>query len=104
LSWAEQLVHKAPALIPLSQLHDGFLRLSEDQVPLAYAESALAVRMLLDRAGPLTLAILLKDLDARQDFDLAFDHRFSLSYVEFQNLWHQPFRKKEAGTASSGPG
>jgi hypothetical protein len=54
LTWAEQLVRKAPSLIPLSQLHDGFLKLREEQVPLAYAESALAVRMLLDRAGPLT--------------------------------------------------
>ncbi len=104
LSWAEQLVRIAPALIPLAQLHNGFLRLPEEQVPLAYAESALAVRMLLDRAGPLTLAMLLKDLDARQDFALAFDHRFSLSYVEFQTLWHQPFRKKEADTTSLGSG
>jgi tetratricopeptide (TPR) repeat protein len=97
LNWAEQLVRKTPSLIPLSQLHDGFLKLPEDQVPLAYAESALAVRMLLDRAGPLTLAMLLKDLDARQDFAAAFNHRFSLSYLEFQTVWHQSFRKKETG-------
>jgi len=104
LSWAEQLVRKAPCLIPLAQLHDGFLRLPEDQVPLAYAESALAVRTLSDRSGPLTLAMLLKDLDASQDFALAFDHRFSLSYVEFQILWQQPFRKKEADTMPTGSG
>jgi tetratricopeptide (TPR) repeat protein len=104
LTWAEQLVRKAPSLIPLSQLHDGFLRLPEEQVPLIYAESALAVRMLLDRAGPLTLAMLLKDLEGRQDFADAFDHRFSLSYLEFQTVWHEPFRKKQADTGSSGPG
>jgi hypothetical protein len=97
LSWAEQLVRKAPALIPLAHLHDGFLKLPENQVPLAYAESALAVRMLLDRSGPLTLALLLKDLDARQDFAAAFDHRFSFSYSEFQTVWHQSLRNKETG-------
>jgi tetratricopeptide (TPR) repeat protein len=104
LSWAEQLVRNAPSLIPLPELHDGFVRLPEEQVPLAYAESALAVRMLLDRAGALTLAMLLKDLDGTQDFSVVFDHRFSLSYLEFQTLWPQSFRKKEADTASSGSG
>ena len=98
LSWAEQLVRNAPSLIPLSQLHDSFLKLREEQVPLAYAESALAIRMLFDRAGPLTLALLLKDLDARHEFAAAFDHRFSLSYIEFQTVWHEPFRKKQADT------
>jgi tetratricopeptide (TPR) repeat protein len=104
LTWAEQLVRKAPSLIPLSQLHDGFLRLPEEQVPLVYAESALAVRMLFDRAGPLTLAMLLKDLEGRQEFADAFDHRFSISYLEFQTLWYQSLRKTQADVTSSGPG
>jgi hypothetical protein len=89
LRWAEKMVRKAPALIPLTQLHNGFLTLPEDQVPLAYAESALAVRMLVDRNGALTLATLLKDLDAGQDFATAFDHRFTFSYLEFQKVWYE---------------
>ena len=91
LRWAEKMVRTAPSLIPLSQLHDGFLRLPEEQVPLAYAESALAVRMLMERAGPLNLAMLLKDFDAGQEFGVAFDHRFTLPYSEFQKVWHEPF-------------
>ncbi len=96
LRWAEKMLRKAPALIPLTQLHNGFLTLPEDQVPLAYAESALAVRVLLDRTGALTLAMLLKDLDAGQDFATAFDHRFTFSYLEFQKVWYEPL------TASKG--
>ena len=84
LRWAEQSVRKAAALIPLSQLHSGFLDLPSDQVSLAYAESGLAVQMLLDRAGPLTVTLLLKDLDAGQEFASAFERRFLLSYADFQ--------------------
>ena len=92
LRWAEKIVRKAPSLIPLPQLHNGFLILPEDQVPLAYAESALAVRMLMDRSGALTLTMLLKDLDAGQDFATAFDHHFTFSYLEFQRVWYEPLK------------
>ena len=92
LRWAEKMVGKAPSLIPLPQLHNGFLILPEDQVPLAYAESALAVRVLMDRSGALTLTMLLKDLDAGQDFATAFDHRFTFSYLEFQRVWYEPLK------------
>ena len=92
LRWAEKMVGKAPSLIPLPQLHNGFLILPEDQIPLAYAESALAVRMLMDRSGALTLTMLLKDLDAGQDFATAFDHHFTFSYLEFQRVWYEPLK------------
>src|SRR5207244_11947312 len=53
LKWAERLARQAPSLIPLPRLHDGFLSLPVDQVQLAYAESALAVRRLLGRGEAL---------------------------------------------------
>jgi tetratricopeptide (TPR) repeat protein len=87
MRWAEQNIRKAPALIPLPKLHSGFLDLPSDQVSLAYAESGLAVQMLLDRAGPLTVTLLLKDLDAGQEFTAAFERRFLISYADFQASW-----------------
>ncbi len=92
LTWAEQIVRSAKTVIPLARLHGSFLKLASDQVPLAYAESALAVRILLDRSGPLALALLLKDLNAGQDFAAAFDHYYTWSYVEFQNVWSESLK------------
>ena len=87
LTWAERVVRQAPAAIPLPQLHHGFLNLPPEQVPLAYAESALAVRMLIERGGALSVATLLRDLAEGQDFATAFERRFHLSYGDFQVTW-----------------
>lgn len=84
LVWAERTVRQAPALLPLSQLHHGFLDLPTGQVQLAYAESALAVRILIERGGTLAVATLLRDLAEGQDFAEVFEMRFYLSYQEFQ--------------------
>jgi hypothetical protein len=48
--------------------------------------------------------MLLKDLDGTQDFAVVFDHRFSLSYLEFQTVWHEPLRKTQLDTAPFGLG
>jgi len=96
LKWAERLARQAPSLIPLPRLHDGFLSLPADQVPLAYAESALAVRMLIERGEALSLASLLQDLAQGQDFAAAFERHFYLSYSDFhsdfQVAWGQRVR------------
>src|SRR3989442_5980860 len=96
LKWAERLARQAPSLIPLTRLHDGFLSLPTDQVPLAYAESALAVRMLIERGEALSLASLLQDLAQGQDFATAFERHFYLSYSDFhsdfQVAWGQRAR------------
>src|SRR5438132_10175601 len=93
LRWAERLARQAPSLIPLSRLHDGFLSLPADQVPLAYAESALAVRMLIERGGVPALTALLQDLAEGQEFTQAFERRVFLSYPEFQALWARRMRE-----------
>src|SRR5207244_11182050 len=87
--WAERLGRQAPSLIPLPRLQDGFLSLPADQVPLAYAESALAVRMLIERGEALALASLLQDLAQGQDFATAFERHYYLSYSDFQVAWAQ---------------
>jgi len=93
LRWAERLARQAPSLIPLSRLHDGFLSLPADQVPLAYAESALAVRMLIERGGVPALTALLQDLAEGQEFMPAFERRGFLSYPEFLTLLEQRMRE-----------
>ena len=93
VKWAERLARQAPSLVPLPRLHDGFLSLPADQVPLAYAESALAVRMLIERGGIPALTALLQDLAEGQEFTQAFERRVFLSYPEFQALWARRMRE-----------
>jgi len=93
LKWAERLARQGPSLIPLPRLHDGFLSLPAEQVPLAYAESALAVRMLIERGGIPALTALLRDLAEGQEFAQAFERRVFLSYPEFSSLWARRVRE-----------
>lgn len=87
LSWAEAIVHQAEALVPLDQLHGDFGGLSPDGARLAYAESALAVRDLLDQAGPAPLVALLVDVGAGTPFAEAFDQRILIPYDRFAASW-----------------
>src|SRR5213593_1863674 len=93
VKWAERLARQAPSLVPLPRLHDGFLSLPADQVQLAYAESALAVQMLIERGGIPALTALLQDLAAGQEFTQAFERRVFLSYPEFLTLWARRVRE-----------
>jgi tetratricopeptide (TPR) repeat protein len=88
LKWADSLVRRVPSVIPLAQLHDGFLQLPPEQVPLAYAESALAVQMLIERGGPLSLTALLQDLSSGQEFAESLERRFFLPYADFEAHWN----------------
>jgi tetratricopeptide (TPR) repeat protein len=90
LRWAQAAVQKAPTLIPLTQLHGEFHRLPAERVPLAYAESALAVQAIMKRGGAYSLTLLLQDLGAGHAFADAFERRMSLSYTDFQAAWHAP--------------
>ncbi|TLY36472.1 MAG: tetratricopeptide repeat protein [Nitrospirae bacterium] len=85
-AWAEGVVRQASTLIPLSKLHGSFVQLPSDQVPLAYAESAIAVRMLFDRGGPAALTALLNDLAAEKAFNESFERRFFMTYSDFQTM------------------
>lgn len=92
LKWAESVVRKAPSVLPLAQLQSGFLGLPPDQVPLVYAESALAVRMLIERGGTPSLTALLQDLAAGDDVTQAVERRFFISYADFESEWKTRIR------------
>lgn len=75
LSWAETRIEQAGGPVPLSRLAQSFGRFSAWEAELAYASSAIAVRRMLDEAGGVAVANLLRDLGEGADFDAAFQRR-----------------------------
>jgi hypothetical protein len=84
LAWAERGVQRADRMPSLAQLQNGFGRLSSAQAGLAYATSALAVRRLIEEAGGVAVANLLRDLGDGAAFDASFLHRMQRSFAEFE--------------------
>jgi tetratricopeptide (TPR) repeat protein len=84
MTWADERVRAAPAVIPLQALVSGFSRLDGAQAQLAYATSALAVRRMLDEAGGTAVANVIRDVGDGVDFDTAFLHRMQRSFADFQ--------------------
>jgi hypothetical protein len=87
LSWARETVSGARALIPLDRLHGDFSGFSSDEARLAYAESALAAKYLLDRSGPAPVVALLTDLGNGAGFEAAFEQRILVPYRQFETDW-----------------
>src|SRR5262249_11123098 len=83
LAWAEKQIASAKR-VPLRSLQTGFGRFSGDQAALAYATSAIAARRLLDEAGGVAVANLLRDLGEGTPFEAAFLHRIQRPFAEFQ--------------------
>jgi len=67
----------------LSQLERGFIRLSTSDAEAAYASSARAVRLLIERRGIPALVALLHDLARGIPFPRAFADRLTMSYKDF---------------------
>jgi len=85
LDWAQkQIAEAGGAAPPLRALQSGFARFTGDQAQTAYATSALAVRRMLDEAGGVAVANLLRDLGEGADFNSAFLHRMQRSFEEFR--------------------
>jgi tetratricopeptide (TPR) repeat protein len=82
---AERVVAAARSRPPLAQLHGGFGNLPDAQAQLAYAESAVAARAMLDARGPSAVLMLLRDLGAGAAFPTAFHQRIGVRYEEFQD-------------------
>jgi tetratricopeptide (TPR) repeat protein len=72
------------APIPLSRLSQGFGRLDGRQAQAAYATSARAARRLLDDAGGVAVANLLRDVGEGAPFAAAFEHRMQRSLADFE--------------------
>lgn len=82
LGWAERRVREAPHLLPLATLAEPFGGFDTGEAQAAYAESALAVRALLDSAGGFAMTNLLHDLAHGVAFADAFEHRMQRSLAE----------------------
>jgi tetratricopeptide (TPR) repeat protein len=83
-AWAADLTSRARRM-PLAALQSGFGRLIGEQAQLAYATSAVAARRLLDTAGGVAVANLLRDLGDGVDFDGAFLHRIQQPFPAFDS-------------------
>ena len=84
LSWATGVmsqVEKAPSLARLSM---PFNKLSGAEAGVAYARSTLAARRLLEEAGGVAIANLLRDLGDGVEFEAAFLHRIQRSLADFE--------------------
>jgi tetratricopeptide (TPR) repeat protein len=86
LPQSERLRAATKQRLALSSLQNGFGGLPVGQVPLAYAEAAVAARAMLDQRGPSAVVMLLRDLAGRVPFDTAFHQRIGIRYEEFQAL------------------
>jgi hypothetical protein len=84
LAKKEKQVRDARVRIPLSRLERSFEALSGADASLAYAESAIAARTLLDQAGAAGVLNLLEDLGRGVAFADAFEKHAFVSYAEFQ--------------------
>ena len=82
-AWAQTELAKTTSRLPLDRLASGFGKFSTDEARLAYAQSAVLVRALLDLGGAPTLVSLLQDLAHGQSFPASFEARFLLPYDTF---------------------
>jgi tetratricopeptide (TPR) repeat protein len=82
-AWADTIVAAAPGAFPLTSLTTSFGRLSGPAAAVAYAESALAMKALLDEIGGTGVTNLIRDLGEGQPLDTAFAHRAQESLTAF---------------------
>lgn len=84
LDWANRTVAEVGRMPSLQRLAAPFATLSGADAQLAYAASAVAARRLLDEAGGVAVANLLRDLGEGIDFEKAFLHRIQKSLADFE--------------------
>ena len=82
-AWADEQLAQAPARPPLQRLTAGFGDFSGAEARTAYAQSAGAVRAMIELAGAPALAALLQDLGRGDAFEAAFERHMSSSYAGF---------------------
>ena len=82
----------ASMLIPLSTLEKSFTQLEKDDARLAYAQSAVAAKALVDAAGMTGVLNLLSFIGEGMPFALAFERATFVSYAEFQKTWAERTR------------
>src|SRR5262249_24739585 len=88
-AWAEERIADQE-LFTLSQLNGSFVGLPADRVEVAYAQSYLAVRALLDHYGARKIPAPLSALNRSRNVNDAFDATYPGSFAAFeQQLLHQ---------------
>jgi len=83
LAWADTRLATAERVPTLPALSGSFSKLSGEDAQVAYAASAIAARRLLDEAGGVAVANLLRDLGAGVEFEAAFLHRIQRPFADF---------------------
>jgi tetratricopeptide (TPR) repeat protein len=81
--WALHVIEGRP-LLRLSALNRPFINLSETEMPLAYAQSYLAVRTILDAHGPSRLRDLIVALGQEPSVETAFERVLGTQLVTFE--------------------
>jgi tetratricopeptide (TPR) repeat protein len=84
-TWAEETVRGGP-LFRLEQLSDSLTGLPSDRAQIAYAQSYLAVRELIDRYGARRLPLLVTEL-SRQPLPAAFAAVYPGDFADFEARW-----------------
>lgn len=84
LEWVTSRMARVERTPSLRALSAPFSKLSGAEAQVAYATSAVAARRLLDEAGGVAIANLLRDLGTGVDFETAFQHRIQKSLADFE--------------------
>ncbi len=91
-AWLTRSLRTAPQLIPLSQLEEGFGRFAGEEALVAYGESVIAARVLVERLGPnfpVFLQYVGNGTSVEQSLLL-----FNLTYADIERAWAQRARGK----------
>jgi tetratricopeptide (TPR) repeat protein len=86
LTRIEQLLARSPRRLPHAQLERDFSGLSSSDVALAYAQSAVAVRRMMDLRGAAAVVALLQALGRGTRFDQAFQSTIAMRYEDFVSM------------------
>src|SRR5690606_781897 len=79
----ERYLARIPRRLPLQHLERNFEGLSNDDVSLAYAQSAMAVRKMFDLRGAPAVVSLLQALSRGTPFPSAFQQAIGMRYEDF---------------------
>ena len=83
---AQETLERTSFRLPLVDLHGGFRRYSGEAVRVAYAQSAAAVKRMIDLRGAPAVVALLQDLAGGASFAPAFHQRLAMRYEDFQAM------------------
>ncbi len=82
--WAYDIISGQP-LFTLAELEPPFTRLPADRVRVAYAQSYLAIRLLLEEYGERRLVQLLRTTGSGDPLPAAFEQLFGVSLADFES-------------------